>query len=230
MALHGKEIAIMITGLALLSSPASSKTRLCESENVTVSFQLEEHAELVCKGVRKAKVLFENCGMPSLSTPLRIDVVEDLIGDCLGQNHCGGNLIEIISPAVMQGRGEPDGVFAHLSSGKYFQSVLIHELAHAATDGMPCPFDFCHVGPEYVAYSMQVMSLSREEQMLFEQSIDMDHLISVEHLHSLVLFMAPDVFTQRVWAHLKQREAPCEFLGQLINGEVIIDFETVEPE
>ncbi|NNE79442.1 MAG: hypothetical protein HKN18_04135 [Silicimonas sp.] len=216
--------------MALLASPAPSETRLCESSNVTVSFQLEEHAELVCDAVQKAKVLFENCSIPSLSMPIHIDVVEDLIGDCLGVYHCGENLIEVLSPAVMQGRGEPDGVFAHLSAGSYFRSVLVHELAHAATDGMPCPIDVCYVGPEYIAYSMQVMSLSREDQVMFERSIDMDRLISVEELHPLVLFMAPDAFMQRVWAHFTQREASCAFIGQLINGEAIVDVETIEPE
>jgi hypothetical protein len=39
-----------------------------------------------------------------------------------------------------------DGAVAHLGIDAYFQSLVVHKLAHAATDGMICPFEGCLTG------------------------------------------------------------------------------------
>jgi len=219
------KVAPVVAGLTLLALPAHGETRVCEAANVTVTHQQEAHAELTCSAVQKATALFNDCSIPAFSNPIRVDVVEDLIADCLGVYHCGKDFIEVLSPTVIQDRGEPDGVFAHLSPDSYFQSLVVHELAHAATDGLPCPVESCLTGVEYIAYAMQVMSLSPEEQMVFEENLEMDRLISSDELNPIVLLMAPDLFAQNVWAHFLQRDDSCGFIGQLVNSDFFFDHE-----
>lgn len=45
---------------------------------------------------------------------------------------------------------------AIISDYAFFESVILHELAHAALDDMPCSFPSCIVGQEYIAYAMQI--------------------------------------------------------------------------
>jgi len=225
MELQRSKIAVVVAGLTLLALPAHGETRVCDAANVAVTYQQEEHAELACSAVQKATALFNDCGIPSLSNPIRVDVVEDLKKGCLGLYHCGEGIVEVLSPFVLQDRGEPDGVFAHLSTDSYFQSLVVHELAHAATDGLPCPFEGCLAGVEYIAYAMQVMSLSQEDQLVFEENLEMDQLISSDELNPIILFMAPDLFAQKVWAHFSQRDDSCGFIGQLVSGDFFFDHE-----
>jgi hypothetical protein len=230
MELQRSKITAVVAGLTLLALPAHGETRICGAANVTVTYQQEEHAELACSAAQKATALFNDCNIPSFSNPVRVDVVDDLIADCLGVYHCGKNLIEVLSPAVMQDRGEPDGVFAHLSPDSYFQSVVVHELAHAATDGMPCPVKSCLAGVEYIAYAMQVMSLSPEEHLVFEENLEMDRLSSSDEINPIILLMAPDLFAEKVWAHFSQHDDSCGFIGQLVNGDFFFDNELYDEE
>ena len=110
MELQRSKITAVVAGQTLLALPAHGETRICGAANVTVKYQQEELAELACSAAQKATALFNDCSIPSFSNPVRVDVVDDMIADCLGLSHCDKNFIEVLSPAVMQDRGEPDGV------------------------------------------------------------------------------------------------------------------------
>ena len=56
---------------------------------------LERH---VCDVVAAALPVLAACNLP-LSAPLRIDVVDDLPGGCVGLYHCGEDRIEILTPS-----------------------------------------------------------------------------------------------------------------------------------
>lgn len=220
---HSRSIAAVLTGATALASPALSEPQFCDVPNISVTSKNPEHTAWVCSAAQDASALFTACNIPPIAHPVHIKVVDDIIADCLGLYHCGDNSIDVLSPTIMQARGEPDGIFSYLDTPAYFQSVVVHELSHAAAADMPCPFDICRVGAEYVAYSMQIMSLDEAARRLFEQSTNMDQPIAKDELNPLVLLMASDLFAQRVWTHFSAQKAPCEFLGQLISGEVFLD-------
>lgn len=209
--------------LAAIPSWAGSLT--CGNQAVTVSFQHAEHGELVCDAVEKAAAIFDQCNVPALSGPVHIDVVDKLKSGCVAVYHCGMDMIEVLSPPEMQKLRDPDGAFVHLGINEYFKSVVIHELSHAATDGMPCPFEDCVTAHEYIAYAMQVMSLSSQAQSIFEDRSALDRPISSDELSAIILFMAPHLFSQKVWRHLSQRKDPCGYIGQIIDGFILLDQE-----
>ena len=105
----------------------------------------------------------------------------------------------------------------------------MHELTHAAIEDAPCPFAACLVGNEYVAYVMQIMSLTPGQRRRLEGRTDLvGRRISRDELTSIMYFMAPDRFAVKAWMHFTQRDDPCGFLGQVVDGTVMLDRERFE--
>jgi hypothetical protein len=125
----------------------------------------------------------------------------------------------------MEPRRTPGGAFTFLGRDDYYQSVIVHELAHVAFDDVPCPFEACMASNEYVAYAMQVMSLSPAAQGQFASNSGLNRHVSRDKLSAIILLMAPGRFAQKVWAHLSQQNDPCAFIGQIMEGTILLDRE-----
>lgn len=209
----------------MVVSPLRAETLTCENSLVSVISEQTRDAEMVCEAVGLTTVLFDQYNVPALLFPLRIQVVEEMKDGCVALYHCGEDRIEILEPPLMETRRDPDGAFTFLPINEYFRSVVVHELAHAASDGAPCPFGICVVRDEYVAYAMQVMFLTSDAQLEFAAIAELERPISRDELSSIMLFIAPNLFAQKVWTHLTQRDDPRGFIGQLSEGKVILDRE-----
>lgn len=215
--------AALSAGLVLTALPVLSATLTCGDGAVSVTYQSPHTADLVCEAVEFATALFAQCSVPPVLDPVTIDVVDDVGQGCVGVYHCGEQLIELLSPAVLRERLDGSGAFGHLTTDTYFKSIVVHEMTHAATDNVPCPFKNCVVTSEYVSYAMQVMSLTPEEQRVFSENAGLTGRVSSQELSPIILYMAPDKFAQKVWAHFNQHDAPCEFIGELTRGERLLD-------
>ena len=128
----------------------------------------------------------------------------------------------------MDEKREAKSAFSFLPIEAYFRSVIIHELAHAAFDSVPCPFDSCTVANEYVAYTIQVESLTPEEQQSFAEAAAIDRRIFRDELNVMIYELAPHKFAQKAWVHFTQRDDPCGFVGQITDGTVLLDYERFE--
>ncbi len=214
--------------LMLLSWPAQSEPVSCEGSDVIVMASRAQDAKLACEATAHAKILFESCNIPAITRPMRIDVVDDLIANCFGQYHCGKGWIELLAPSEMEARRLPDSVYAELPNDTFFQSVAVHELTHAAIENLPCPFKSCLVANEYVAYVMQIMSLTPAQQRRFTEQADVGRKVSRDELNPYIYFMAPERFAKKAWMHFTQRDDPCGFVGQIVDGTVLLDRERFE--
>jgi hypothetical protein len=206
-----------------LSYAAAAETISCGHMGVSVSFQQSEHADLVCEAAEQADALFRQCNVSPALHPVRIDIVDELQSGCVAVYHCGEYSIQIISPPLMQDRRETDGAFIDLGIDEYFKSVVVHELTHAANDDLPCPFEGCVATDEYMAYAMQIMSLDPKDQLRFEERSGIDRRVSSDELSPIMLFMAPDLFAQKAWAHLSQRDNACDYIADLNEGTLRFD-------
>ncbi len=228
--LRPARIAAATAILALLPAFASSETRQCTGTRITVSADEAAHTELACEAAAQAAPLFAACGLPDIPEPLRIDILDTLQPGCLGLYHRNEPLIEVLAPPALQTRREPEGVLSYLGADAHFQSIIVHELAHAATDPLPCPYEQCVSALEYIAYVMQVKSLDDAALAVFEEDLRMDELMARDTLNPLIMYMAPTVFAHRAWVHFNQQEDPCGFIEQLVRGEVFIDVDVFQAE
>jgi len=208
-----------------VSTEAKPETKLCDTTNISVSGARPGDLELACDAVRAARAVFEKCAIPLPEGVLKIEIVDDMEPGCVGLFHCGEGRIEVLSPGGMAQRRAATDAFGHLTIESYFRSIIVHEVAHALFDVVPCPFDACHTANEYIAYAIQIKSLTARERAGFEASYDFKRRVSRDELSTMILFMAPGLFAQKTWAHLSQRDDTCGYLGRILDGTVLLDHE-----
>jgi len=205
--------------------PDLAEPRTCPGSRVSVSASNSENADLACEAVSAASALFETCGIPTFAQNLKIVVDEDLTPNCVALYHCDEDWIEVLAPARIEMRLAPKAAFAFLTPNAYFQSLVVHELAHAALDDIPCPIETCIVAQEYATYNMQVMSLRTASYKTFAEAFDDSHPVTSDEITSITLFMTPDLFARRAWAPLRQQSDPCGFVTSVSKGEVKLDYD-----
>ncbi|APX24298.1 MAG: hypothetical protein CML50_15900 [Rhodobacteraceae bacterium] len=206
----------------LLGTSVARAELLCPGTEITVSGADPATEARVCAIVEDAAPGLAACGLP-LETPLSLTLVDDLPQGCLGLYHCGEGRIEILSPDLLTQRRLPGSLFAAVPGAPYFDSIVVHELAHAAHDALPCPSGVCLATSEYLAYNMQIMSLAPEDRAHVEAVIDMGERVSHDEISAMVLFFSPDTFASRAWAHLNQRDDPCAYLRHVAKGDFTFD-------
>ena len=223
--MHSISLALFATGLISATSALAAEPEACPSGRVFIEGAGDD-ADVICAYAARATEQLQSFGL-AVPAPVTIAVIPELGDNCLGVYHCGTGRIEILARdayAPLREAGEASA-FATVSEDAFFESIIRHELAHAALDSMPCPFEACPVGQEYVAYTMQVWFLPENDRIAFEEAKPHDGPISRDMLSGIMLLMAPELFAHRAWFHLQAREEPYAFIGQITRGEVLLDHE-----
>lgn len=216
----GLSLAILLARV-----PGAGAALVCDGASVTVRAAEAAVAERVCRVVTRVAPKLAECGLP-LTRVVTIDIVEGGLGDgCVGLYHCGDDLIEVLAPELLEAQREKSGLFGPIPADLFFDSVVVHELAHAAHDALPCPAGACLATSEYLAYNSQIMSLSAADQSAIMASIDMERTVNHDELNASILFFKPDAFAARAWAHLNQRDDRCDYLRHVAEGDFTFDRE-----
>ena len=202
---------------------AGAETAFCAGSVTVAGGDPALRAE-TCGFVDKALKGLASCSLV-LDRPIRINIVEKMREGCVGLYYCGEDQIELVAPAYAEQERSTESPFRQLSPEDFFASVVTHELAHAAYDAAGCPFETCPVTDEYVAYAMQVRSLSPEQIAAFEDAGGIDRRVSREEFSQIFLMMNPNAFAARVWAHFSQRPDGCAYLAQIVSGDIVFDTE-----
>ncbi len=143
----------------------------------------------------------------------------------MGLYHCGENRIEILPPDATGALRKPNSAFAEFPTEQFFDSIVTHELSHAAFDKIPCATGICPATAEYVAYTMQIRSLIHAGHSDLGVRMNLDKTIDNDEINAVFLMMAPDIFIQKAWTHLSQQEDACSYVGQIMSGKIRFDFE-----
>ncbi|WP_135507479.1 DUF6639 family protein [Roseovarius aestuariivivens] len=207
--------------LVLSQGGRASEPVLCPQTSVTVEAANPEDAARSCRAAQTAIAQMTQCEMP-LDRPITLTLREELAKDCLGLYHCGEDRIDLLSPRALEEARSETSAFAHLPTPRFFDTLVAHELAHAAFDARPCPLESCVVAAEYLAYTAQVRVLTEAERAPFKAMTE-TRTISRDEINVMLLFMAPQSFARKAWAHLNQRPDPCAFVGQVMSGHVLMD-------
>jgi hypothetical protein len=207
---------------ALVSASAFAGTMECDNGVAVVHSNSDPLLAQMCQASDDAIEVMTACGLTPPSH-IEITVRSKILAECLGVFHCGENRIEVLSPQSLSTMRDQAGVFAHLSADRMFQSVIVHEMAHAAFDNTPCPYENCVATSEYFAYAVQILELSDQERLPIVELTEEKGKVSRDAINAFVLFMAPDRFVTSVWAHLSTRPDMCGYLQDVQSGITVFD-------
>lgn len=218
-------IGMVAAVTAATSTLADDPRTACAAADLVVEGGRDAARQRVCAVAAREVPELAACNV-TVPSGLTLRIEDDLPPDCVAVFHCGDGLIRLLPPEVMAQRRERDGAFAGVPDGAYFDSVVVHELTHAAYDSVRCPFSDCVASTEYAAYAMQVRSLPPDARAAFEAASDYDHKVVRDELSAVYYALAPDRFAQKAWLHFSQREeAGCTFIGRIMAGAVFLDRE-----
>ncbi len=202
------------------SAAAGAESIACTDRMLSVDGADGEVAARVCNAAVAAKEELASCGLAQLR-PVVIEIRPEAFGPtehCAGLYTCGSDRILLRAPKAMARLMPEESIFAPLPPADYYDSLVVHELAHALMDQSECTGEHCDADREYVAYALQIASLSDENRALIERFHTLDRPVDVARLNAFLLFMKPDVFAAHAWAHFDDAGNGCAFVADLVNG------------
>ena len=215
-------VLLLAFATAAQSQPARNT---CPDPRITVPAEDSALADRICDSAAAALERLASCNV-TLTRPIEIGLSETLGEHCVGIYHCGEDRIELLAPDRLAEVSEGDGFFQDIPVDRYWDSLVVHELAHAAYDEVPCPFGICLATSEYVARAMQIYSLSPEDRAAFEAAAESDGAkVSWDAINAVMALLAPLQFAADAWAHFNQRPDPCGHMALIMQGSIIFDRE-----
>lgn len=214
----------LIAAFTVLPVLAHADSVVCEGADVSVTASEDLLAQSVCDTVQRTITLLEQCGL-QLSEPIDISILDDLpkFGDnCFGYYECDGNHISLRSPVSIANVSAQSVLYTGLDPIVILNSLVAHEVAHAAfaqSTGEDAAFLANH---EYVAYAVQMWSLPPLVRDEIVASFGQDEPVEPIRLNELVAVMAPEKFAALAWQHFNEPGHGCDFVQDLATGRATL--------
>ena len=205
------------------SGAAAQDDYICaERPLVTVGAVDADIARFTCEAADTGLALLGSCGL-ELVRPVRIDVADRIDTDhlhCLGQFSCDDDRVELLSPQALAGAVRQDRPTGQIPSERLFETMVAHELTHAALSHATPPGELGVVDHEYLAYSFQIEALSEEEREIFMTlAPGEDEDAAFDRVNGFLLMMSPDHFAAAAYAHFSAPENRCSMVARIVSGE-----------
>ena len=219
-----RSVGVVAGLLVATPSLAGEGETLCRTADVVVMGGTLASRDRICEIAAREIPKLATCNV-AVPDGIKMKFEDAFPESCVGIFHCGEDLIGLLPPDLMAKHREPDRAFVNVPDDVFFDSVVVHELTHAAYDRVECPFADCVATAEYAAYTMQVRSLSTDAREAFEATSTFDEKVARDELSAIYHAFAPDRFAQKAWLHFTQRDDGCELIKQIMDGAVFFDRE-----
>jgi len=212
---------MIVLAMIGLAPEAYADPVACETPLVLVETDDMELHERICTVVEQSLPALAECKLEpklpvTISFSVKLKVAEEV---CLGLYHTGKNEINLLEPDAFTAAHNGSKIWSAIALSQHFDSLVVHELAHALFDQSTNSKLACGVDQEYVAYAFQLASLTASTRNEFLTSAGVAPPVSVEGINQVILGLSPSSFAARSWLHFSQPENGCDFVEKIIRGE-----------
>ncbi|WP_068115334.1 DUF6639 family protein [Tropicimonas marinistellae] len=226
MAPHRRRVAIgaFATLLCALGGVAAGAgASACDTPLVTVETADGDLHRRLCEIVASALPRLEECQLKLVSA-VSIGFADSLhLGSpdqiCFGNYHQRTDRIELLKPPAFERFHNRSEVWAAIPVTEHFDSIVVHELTHALVDQTAPATQSCTADQEYIAYAMQVASLSDSSRTTLINRVGVSTPTSDDEINSVILGLSPAAFAVNSWLHFSQPENGCDVVRKIIRGE-----------
>jgi hypothetical protein len=214
----------------VVAAAATAEPVPCADPMLAVEAPDPATAARVCTEAIAAKAHPTTCSLTQ-SRPVTIEIRPEIHGPadhCAGLYACGSDRVTLIPPDAVRQVMPEGSVFAVLDPATYYDSLVVHELAHALMDQADCALPRCAADTEYVAYALQIDSLPEAAQDRIRNWRDVPDDVPAERLNDFLLMMKPDIFAVTAWAHFDGLEDGCAFVADLVGGAATLALPDLE--
>jgi hypothetical protein len=211
---------LFVAASTILPVLADADDAICEGGKVSVTAPDHAIAQSVCNSVETALSLLDQCDL-QLSEPVTISVFDDLPNfdhNCFGFYRCEDNQISLISPSTISEVSAQSDLYLGFDPQVVFDSIVVHEVAHAAFSHSACQESACLANQEYVAYAVQMWSMPLPVRDEIIARFGQDKPVEPVRLNDLVAAMAPEKFAALAWQHFNEPGHGCDFIQGLATG------------
>ncbi|MBT8409505.1 MAG: hypothetical protein KJN93_07760 [Alphaproteobacteria bacterium] len=202
------------------ASAAKADPIACDTPLIVVVAASPDLAARVCRVAAEADAMLSALGLRH-SRPVTIEVTPDLgvsAAGCVAYFHTGGAVLTILPPDCLEGEDGRLGPFPKLAAGPLFESLVIHELAHAYVEDSAAPDSLPRLVHEYIAYAAQLDYLSKPDRDGILRRSKADLPVDLAGFSEALLNFAPDRFAATAWLHLRAQPKPADMVQALLDG------------
>ncbi len=217
-------VMTLVTALVACLAPAgtAAETMRCSASEVLITGGDAGTRQRVCETIWREAPRLADCNVP-IPEEIELRILPELPDEYFALSHVNLALIEILSPDLMAEVRRPEHAVAIVPDAEFFDSIVVHELTHAAYTRLRCPFRSCVATAEFASSVMQLRSFPNDIRAAFEAAPSFDRKIAREELNATYYALAPDRFAQKAWLYFAQQEDGCELIGKIMSGEVFFD-------
>jgi len=209
-------MAVFMAGMVV-----ASERLACARPSFSVEADTPVISGMVCDLVDRAVPFLEACHL-EVRMPVHIVVSDDLGGvpdGCLGYFECDRSEIRVRTVEGMARAVSDASMFSTIEKDPYFESVVVHEMAHALFEQSACERTKCAENHEYVAHAMQMAWLPVADRERLVATFPVEYPIDPLRLNAFMVALAPDRYAATVWQHFSLPENGCAIVGRLLAGE-----------
>ena len=219
-----------LVAVSIWATPLLADIVTCKDPLLRVDANDQGEANRVCDAAIRAKGFVSTCGIGQ-NIPVTLELRDEIPGvsdHCAGVYQQGSHKILLVRPSAMPRLMPQDSAFTTLDDDAYYDSLVVHELAHAFSDQSSENNLACSADKEYIAYALQIESLPDAERRKFLPFQEVDHPVPEARLNDFVLGFAPDVFGLMAWAHFSEAGHGCQFIADLLDGRASLALPDLE--
>ena len=193
----------------------------CDGENVVVIAPNSELVARVCAVVERARARLESCELRQ-SRPLVIRVSDSPDQfELMGHFGTKKNEIGLLSPSDLATVLKSNSAYREIETERLFDSIVVHELAHAIFTNTPCGMETCLAGHEYISFALQFWSLEAHDR----EALPSSSVVGMEWFTDERLTETPEVFAANAWLHFSQPGFGCGFIRAIVAGDAVFPSE-----
>ncbi len=195
----------------------------CRAVAVDVTGATAQERDIICTAAGKATGLLRQCGLEARER-LSVAVTRRADGSCdemaFGTFHLTDNTIRIASAADCA-HVPASSPYAALGPAGLYESIVVHEVAHAVFWQALAGRQVSQTAHEYVAYAIQLQAMdaaARDQLMAMQRPGVTSDLTA---FNDKLLGMAPDAYAALAFRHFTSPGHGCAILKGIVSGTFV---------
>jgi uncharacterized protein DUF6639 len=195
----------------------------CREQKADMSGASAEEQRIICAAVERTTGLFRQCGFmefPRIRVQVETEPVNVCGVDAFGSFDAERQTIRITDAATCKKLANLNAAYAPLPSDEFYQSIVVHEVAHHFFRSHMNGKKASHATHEYVAYAMQIASMPLQIRNQFLNSFQREPAEDLNPFVDMLLLMSPVYFGVLAYDHFSAPGNGCRVLQEIVRGEI----------
>ena len=181
-----------------------------------------EERTLVCDGAAKARAFFSSLGI-ELKRRIRLQLQEAEIEgrrSHLGSYDAASDRVDLLTLEQAKALTVDDALFGLQMDERLYESLVVHEVAHAIAGQQfglrPAPL----VSQEYIAYVAQFSTMDPAIRSRILRAYTLEAFAGLEEMSSTYYALDPSRFGVKAWLHFQALDDRGGFIRDLLSGAI----------